>query len=109
MPNIHMPPIVNDQGNINVHHHEGCIIPIMYQDKDGTEIDISATPLFFEIPHGTFRKALDLDPANPEGRLLILTPDDLEDITSGAIFCVADETNPALPIHRWEGRIYKRG
>lgn len=109
MPTVNIPPVVNDQGNINVHHHEGCTIPIEFQNQSGEPIDISNTPMFFEIPHGTFRKALDPDPSNPFGRILSLSPLELTSIPNGANFCIADETNPQLPIHRWEGRLFKRG
>ena len=110
MSTVTLPPLVNDQGNINVHIHEGGVIPILLQDNDGNELDASSLPLFFEIVsvHPHFRKALDPDPNNPEGRLLSLSPEELVNIPHGASFCLADESGP-IPVHRWEGRIFKRG
>ena len=104
---ISIPPLVNDQGNINVHINEGCQIPISDRGTDGNEINISTAPMYFIA--GGFRKALDLDPNNALGRMLVLTPANLTAIVHGSPFVIADETNPAMPINRWEGRIFKRG
>lgn len=107
MSTINVPPIVNDQGNINVHVDEGAVIPIGVQGEDSIEIDASDIPMFFIS--GTFRKALAQDPNDAEGRLLNLTPTDLIAITHGANFRVVDETNVSQPVIRWEGKIFKRG
>ena len=107
MAQVNIPPIVNDQGNINVHVEEGASIPIILQDDEGNEIDSSSTPLFFIS--GAFRKALEANPNDAAGRLLHITPDDLVTIIHGANFVVSDETNVEQPILRWEGKIYKRG
>ena len=107
MATIFAPPTVNDQGNINVHRNEGCRIHIGIQNDEGEEVDASDLPLFFIS--GSFRKALDPNPSDEEGRLLILSPVNLQDIAHGAEFRVVDETNPAMPILHWEGKIFKRG
>ena len=107
MSTILVPPIVNDQGNINVHVDEGAVIPIGLQNEDSTEVDASDIALFFIS--GAFRKALDQDPNDAEGRVLNLTPGNLVTIVHGAPFRVVDETNPTQPVIRWEGKIYKRG
>lgn len=107
MAQVNIPPIVNDQGNINVHVQEGASIPISIQDEGGTEVDASTMPLFFIC--GAFRKALEANPNDAEGRMLHITPDDLLTIVHGENFVVSDETNEDQPILRWEGRIYKRG
>jgi hypothetical protein len=107
MSTITVPPIVNDQGNINVHKDEGAKIPLTVEDEGGVELDASAIPLYFVS--GVFRKALSADPNNPEGRLVVLTPADLVAIVHGANFRVVDESDVDLPVIRWEGRIYKRG
>lgn len=104
---INLPPIVNDQGNINIHKDEGAKIPLSVQNDAGVDIDASAIPLFFVS--GAFRKALDLDPNDAEGRMIVLTPVDLAAIVHGAHFRVVDEADPTMPIIRWEGRIFKRG
>ena len=107
MPIVNIPPIVNDQGNINVHKDEGCQIPIVLQDEDGNEQDASSIPLFFVC--GAFEKSLDANPDDAFGRVIILTPDDLIYISNGATFRISDRSNSLIPVNRWEGRIYKRG
>ena len=107
MAQVNIPPIVNDQGNINIHVREGASIPVAIQDEEGNEIDSSAMPLFFIS--GSFRKALEANPNDAQGRMLHITPDDLLTIVHGANFIVSDETDVDQPINRWEGKIYKRG
>lgn len=104
---VNIPPTVNDQGNLNVHIDEGCIVPIVLEDENGIELDASSLTLVFKS--GTFEKDLADDSNNPEGKALILTPTDVEDITHGANFRVVDETDVNQPVIRWEGKIYKRG
>jgi len=107
MAQVNIPPIVNDQGNINVHIREGASIPIIIQDDEGNEVDSSTIPLFFIC--GSFRKALEANPNDANGRLLHITDDDLLTIVHGSNFVVSDETDIDQPILRWEGKIYKRG
>lgn len=107
MPTINMPPIVNDQGNINVHIGEGCKIPITLQDINGNEQDASSLELYFIA--GSFQKALDIDEIDPFGRVLILTPTDLTQIPHGSFFRIVERSDNSVSINRWEGRIYKRG
>lgn len=104
-----LPPEVDVLGNIYVHYQTGVKIPIIDQDEDGNPLDISAAPWFFNVQG--FRKALDPDPANPTGRLLILTKAEVDAHipAAGAPFVVTDETDAATPDPRWEGRITPRG
>jgi hypothetical protein len=103
---VRIPPVVNDQGNINVHKDEGCQIPIELESEDGTEENASIVPLFFIS--GSFRKELVGDTENVLRKILILTPTDLLNITHGANFRVVDESG-LVPVVRWEGKLYKRG
>jgi hypothetical protein len=107
MSTVSMPPLVNDQGNINVHIKEGAYIPMTVQDDNGVLVD--ATPLTLVFRVGAFSKTLEQDPDNLIGKVLELTTTDLAGIMHGANFIVADETDPDRPVNKWEGRIYKRG
>jgi hypothetical protein len=107
MATVTIPPVVNDQGNINLHKDEGVRIPITVQDDLGAEIDATEIPLFFVC--GPVRKALEQDENNPEGRVLVITPTNLTNIPHGTPFRVVDESNPDYPINKWEGRLFKRG
>jgi len=107
MSTVTLPPLVNDQGNINIHIHEGGVIPVSTQDEFGADVDATGLPLFFIC--GNFRKALGPSTTDPTDRVVELTPADLTSITHGAAFRVVDESNPQIPINRWEGKIYKRG
>lgn len=103
------PPEVDARGNINAHYQTGVRVPVASQAADGTPVNIAGAPWFF-IMKG-FRKALAPDPANPTGKLLLLTKEEVQQIApqgNGADFVVVDETNNP-PDRRWEGRIIGRG
>jgi hypothetical protein len=96
--------VVDALGNIRIHKRGGIQIPIKVLDVSGAEIDISGRSMFFEIK-GVVREALEQDPANPLGRLAVLSNEDLEDLPVGATdFAVIDESGIVHDVI-WSGKV----
>lgn len=113
--NITQPPLIDVQGNINVHGRAGLSIPIKrYTDAtQTTQIDISGDTLTFEV-EGTppIVIALIPDPGDVKGLLLyvpnlktaglLVTPDNPLD------FVIRDASG-ASPVVRWRGQLLISG
>lgn len=102
------PPDVDVLGNIYVHSRTGLTISVVDKDMAGTVVDISGDTWFFEMPG--LRKALVADPNNATGLMLVLTINDVANLssTTPTPFLVMDETGGKKD-DRWEGTIRKRG
>ena len=102
-----IPPPVDEDGNISFNRVEGITLPIREKDNSGGWVDISGAQRYFSMFAGGFRKSLDLDPDNAEGRRLLLTTAELAGISSTAPFAITDEDG-LVPVVIWEGTIYER-
>lgn len=110
---ISQPPLIDAQGNIDVHGRSGISLPIKrFTDlTKTTQVDISADVFYFEV-QGLLRQRLPVDPNDAKGLVLVI--DDLASaglvLGQGAypLFVLRDETG-ATPIVRWQGRFIVSG
>jgi hypothetical protein len=115
---VQQPPLVDAQGNINVHGQEGLSIAIKLwsgnpADPSQSQVDISGYTLALELDLPDFVNIpLVPDPGDALGQLLVI--DSLSAagilVTPGSfpLFVIRDTTG-AFPDVRWEGRFIVRG
>lgn len=100
-----------DNSTVSVHGREALQLPYSrwsVVDQVETQINISASRLFIEIPTINIRRALVANPADPKGLLIFLSRVDVEKLpTSPVPFVIIDET--VHPLVEWEGKIYRTG
>jgi hypothetical protein len=101
-----IPGPVDDQGNITVPSVGGTVIPIRESNPaDDSPINISATPMRFVVK-GRIDKVVPADPNYAQGKLLVLTDDDADELRAEwTSFNLLDETDPLVPIPIWSGKI----
>lgn len=110
---VPQPPIIDGDGNINVHGREGISIPVKrWTDiAKTTQIDISGDTFSFEV-EGKTPIPLIADPGDPKGLLLqiisLATAGIVVSLGQTPAFALRDTTG-AVPIVRWEGRFVVRG
>jgi hypothetical protein len=87
------PEALDDQGNIHI-RLDGSFAgaPFLMRDA-GRVIDISGTPLFFEIPALGFRRAFATHPADAKARWFpALTKVECDAISDGMAYVIWDES-----------------
>jgi hypothetical protein len=90
---LNYPEPMDDEGNIYIHVH-GAFAghPFAMRQAGGKVIDISATPLFFEVPATGFRRALALHPSDPKARWIpALTKAECSLIPHGSTYIIFNE------------------
>lgn len=100
------PELIDDDLTINVHKLGGFPgLPFAIREGGG-EADISATPIYFEIPSIAFRRALDPHPTNPRRRMLPkMTPAECAAVPAdGALYVVWDESDATCKVDLISGR-----
>ncbi len=101
------PEPLDDDGTINVHAEAGLAgIPIRLREN-GRVIDISATPIWFEVSAVSFAKLLAAHPTVATDRQLSLTAAEAAAIPDGARWVLLDKTAPATPVELMFGRVRK--
>lgn len=100
-----------DNSTISVHGREALVLPYSrWQMLNGvkTQVDISASTLFIEIPGVHLRVALQANPADSKGKLIHLTRVMVELLPASPVpFIIIDET--VEPNVEWQGRIQRTG
>jgi hypothetical protein len=100
-----------ENSTISVHGRAALRLPYSrWQLVNGvkTQVDISASTLYIEIPAVHLRVALVSNPSDVKGLLIRLTRSQVETLpTSPVPFVIIDET--VDPDVEWEGRIYRTG
>lgn len=109
-----MADISQDGTLITVHGREGLNIPYVRFQKETTgretQIDISASDIYIEIPAADLRVKLVTNPQDDKGLIIRLTRDDVEKIPIiPSDFAVIDESNADYPDVGWEGKIKRVG
>lgn len=106
-----MTKLNSDNSTISVHGRAALRLPYSRWQMVAnvkTQIDISDSTLFIEIPAVNLRVALVDNPADPLGKLIRLTREQVETLPTSPIpFIILDET--VDPSVEWEGRIYRTG
>lgn len=107
MPTI--PGPVDDNGNIIIPAGGSVTIPIKEQDNSvpPVQLDISAVPMIFRV-EGRIEKSIPADPSDALGKLLTITEEEGEQLSSKAhTFVVLDNTDILLPVSIWIGKIWR--
>lgn len=97
-------PLIDQFGNINLHMEEDLVLPL--RGGEGLA-DLSQRDLVFRIPARSITHVVQLDPAEPTGRLIRLTAKELRSVRSGDTFILLDTTGGGAA-SRWEGVIRRR-
>ena len=110
---VSQPPLIDPQGNIDVHGRSGISLPIKrYTDiTKTTQVDISSNVFYFEV-QGILRQRLQVDPNDAKGLVLVIADLAAAGLVVGQgaypLFVLRDETG-ATPIVRWRGRFIVSG
>jgi hypothetical protein len=109
-----MAEVSKDASLIQVHGREGLNIPYTRYQKSATgretQVDISASDIYFEVPAAHLRVKLVANSADLKGLLIQLTRTQVASIPITATdFAVIDETNASIPNVEWEGKIQRIG
>lgn len=97
---------------ISVHGREALDLPYSQwtQDAVPTQIDISQSVMFIEIPGANIRKQLLTDNIDALGLRIYLTRAEVARIpTVPSTYIIVDETNIELPILELESKIFRTG
>lgn len=103
-----MPNMTVTSDKIVVHGRGSVVIDYKVTDTAGTQVDISALPLFFEVDGVPIREPLVADPNDPLGRRIVLEREQVESLkTSLSRFAVIDESDAAQDVYivLWDGMI----
>jgi hypothetical protein len=97
--------------NYEIHGRESFTLHIRcIDDATGEESDISTLALYLEDKKANLRKALIADDANPLGRVIFLTMDEVDALpTFPTAFIVRDETDADAPLVIWEATLQRVG
>jgi hypothetical protein len=99
---------VASNGDIIIPVESGAIIPIRQIDANSAPIDISAIPMRFFV-RGRIDKMLTADPNYAQGKLLTITQDEADKLSSkGQSFSVLDVSNPLVPLPVWSALICRK-
>ena len=103
-----IPPVIDDNGDINLHGRQGAVITLKFSNDDGTPEDVSAKAMTFEC--GTGINIALTNGVNSDEKVLTLANADVKTIYNQAIkdFIVLDNSG-AEPLPRWEGTVYISG
>jgi hypothetical protein len=102
------PEPLDDEGNIHI-HVGGAFAghPFAMRHAGGKVIDISGTPLFFEVPAAGLRKALTAHPSDPKARWIpALTKAECASIPEGAAYVIFNEES-GQPIPEFGAKVKK--
>lgn len=97
---------------ISVHGREALDLPYSQwtQDATPTQIDISQSVMYIEIPGANIRKQLIADVFDNKGLRIYLTRAEVARIpTTPSPYIIIDETNIELPILELESKIFRTG
>lgn len=103
-----LPPIVDDDGNINLHGRQGAVITVKFTNDDGTARNMSGRTLTFEC--GTSLNITLTNGSTTDERILTLANSDVKSIFAlkNRDFVVLDYT-AAVPTPLWAGTVYVQG
>lgn len=106
-----MTKLNSEKSTISVHGRAALRLPYsrwQMVNNVKTQVDISDSTLYIEIPAVNLRVLLADNPADPLGKLIRLTRTQVETLpTSPVEFIIIDET--VDPDVEWEGRIFRTG
>jgi hypothetical protein len=98
-------PLVDAQGNINLHIRSDLTIDI----KPGASLaTLAGRTLSFEVPKRSLRYALTAHPLNPAWQIINIPMDALRNVRTGDNFVLIDRTGGGHKVW-WEGTIRRRG
>jgi hypothetical protein len=104
---------INPTNNaVSVHGREALNLPYSRWTEGSapSQVDISTSVIFVEIPAARLRKRLISDPADPMGLLIHLSRTDVEKLpTSPSPYVLIDETDEDNPKIQLEGQIFRTG
>ena len=106
--------VSSDANLISVHGREGLNLPYTRFSKSSTgretQVDISGSTIFFEVPAANIRVQLVANPGDALGLLIRLTRAQVVTLpTTPSDFAVIDETVTLYPDVEWEGKIQRVG
>lgn len=110
---IDQPPILDAQGNIQVHGRAGCALQLLFRDEAGQSADATGRLVFFEVA-SKFRRQLQPVAGQADQLQLVLSQGDVDQVAkTGSAFVFRDETGVVggqmIPQVLWEGVISIRG
>lgn len=98
-------PLVDAQGNINLHIRSDLTVDI----KPGASLaTLAGRTLSFEIPRRSIRHNCEVNPLDATWRIINLSADQLMNVRTGDPFVLIDRTGGGHKVW-WEGVVKRRG